>query len=432
MKNTTQTKSVRFIFMTIILDMMGIGLIVPVLPDVIRRFVSDPDQINHYFGYFVAIYALMQFVASPILGALSDRFGRRPVLLSSLLGAAIDYVFMAFANTLPLLFIGRVVSGLSGASLTVANSYMADISNDDNRSANFGLIGAAFGIGFVAGPVLGGVLGHFNPVAPFIGAAVLNLINFVFGYFVLPESLDLKLRRPLEYKKMNPLSSLAQVFKQKSIFIFLITYGLLFLAGQVHPSIWTLYTEYKFGWTSWQVGLSLSFVGLVFGFSQAVLTKKLVPKLGEYKALKIGLFFSCLGFILYSVVPLGWMIYLIMLVTCLSGLATPCLQSIMTKKIAPDRQGELQGSLVSITSITSILAPLLYTQSFNWAIHYTSVAFQFPGLPYLIAAIIVFISWVLLSKNLRHQHQTSTSSVRIKNEKINSMYSISICDQFIC
>ena len=400
MKNQQKTKSVKFIFFTIVLEMMGIGLIVPVLPDVIRRFVTTPEEINHYFGYFVATYALMQFFASPILGGLSDRFGRRPVLLSSLFGAALDYIFMAFAPTLGLLFVGRVISGLTGAGITVANSYMADVSDDSNRAANFGLIGAAFGIGFVLGPTLGGILGHYNPMAPFIAAAILNFINFLFGVFVLPESLDLSLRRKLDYKKLNPFSSLSKLFQQKHLLIFIGVYGLVFLAGQVHPSIWTLYTEHKFAWTSWQVGLSLSVVGVVFGFSQAVLTKRLVPQWGEVKALKIGLFFNAIGFLLFASATEGWMMYLIIAGTCLSGMANPCLQSLMTKQVEPNRQGELQGGLVSITSIACIVAPLLYSNAFDWATR-NQFTFDLSGLPYFIAASIVFISWILLMKTLK-------------------------------
>lgn len=401
-KNLKQ-KSLPFIFITVVLDMMGIGLIIPVLPDVIRRFNSDPETVNLYFGYFVALYALMQFVASPLLGGLSDRFGRRPILLSSLFGAALDYLFMAFAPTLTLLFCGRIISGLTGASMTVANSYMADISDDTNRSSNFGLIGAAFGLGFVLGPVLGGLLSHINPAAPFIGAAVLNLLNFIFGYFILPESLDKAHRRKIDLKKMNPFSSLNKILNEKHLLIYFIIYGLMFLAGHVHPSIWTLYTEHKFLWTSWQVGLSLSVVGIVFGLSQAVLTKKLVPRWGEKKSVKVGLFFSALGFLLYATAQQGWMMYAIIVGTCLSALATPCLQSIMTREVAADRQGELQGGLVSITSITSIMAPLLYSNTFNWAVK-NQQDVDLTGLPYFIAAAIVFVSWILLTKTLQKNH----------------------------
>ncbi len=404
MSSVQNKKPIQFIFATIVLDMLGIGLIIPVLPDVIRRFSSDPHQITVLFGYFVAVYALMQFVASPILGSLSDRFGRRPILLSSLFGAAVDYIFMAFAPTLLLLFIGRVFSGLTGASMTVANSYMADISTDENRSANFGLIGAAFGIGFIAGPLIGGVLGHYGSETPFLAAAFLNFLNFIFGLFILPESLSKEHRRQIDIKKLNPFTSISKVLNNKPIFYFIIIYALLFLAGNVHPSIWTLYTEHRFNWSPLQVGLSLSFVGLIFGFSQAVLTKKLVPKWGEIKALKVGLVFSALAFILYGVVPFGWMMYLVMLLTLLSGLAMPCLQSLMTKQVEANRQGELQGGLVSLSSLSAIAAPLLYTSSFNWVLSQTHLPYLM-GLPYLIAALIVFCCWVLLARKLQKKNE---------------------------
>lgn len=397
---TTNQKSIYFIFITIVLDMLGIGLIIPVLPDVIRRFSVDPSEVNHLFGYFVATYAAMQFLASPVLGNLSDRFGRRPVLLVSLFGASIDYLFMAFAPSLKFLFVGRVISGLTGASMTVANSFMADISDDSNRSANFGLIGAAFGLGFIVGPLLGGALGHFGAHIPFLAAAALNFINFIFGVFILPESLSFEKRRSIEWSKFNPFSSVVKILKPSVILSYVVIYLLLFLAGNVHPSIWTLYTEHKFAWTSLQVGISLSFVGLIYGFSQAVLTKKIVPIWGETKALQVGIFFNAIGFVLYAVAPYGWMMYAIMIVSSLSGLAMPCLQSMMTKLVEPNRQGELQGGLVSLSSVASILAPLIYTNTFNWSIQSGSWL-KFEGLPYLIAAIIVFASWLVLQRKQR-------------------------------
>lgn len=397
---TTNQKSIYFIFITIVLDMLGIGLIIPVLPDVIRRFSVDPSEVNHLFGYFVATYAAMQFLASPVLGNLSDRFGRRPVLLVSLFGASIDYLFMAFAPSLKFLFVGRVISGLTGASMTVANSFMADISDDSNRSANFGLIGAAFGLGFIVGPLLGGALGHFGAHIPFLAAAALNFINFIFGVFILPESLSFEKRRSIEWSKFNPFSSVVKILKPSVILSYVVIYLLLFLAGNVHPSIWTLYTEHKFAWTSLQVGISLSFVGLIYGFSQAVLTKKIVPIWGETKALQVGIFFNAIGFVLYAVAPYGWMMYAIMIVSSLSGLAMPCLQSMMTKLVEPNRQGELQGGLVSLSSVASIFAPLIYTNTFNWSIQSGSWL-KFEGLPYLIAAIIVFVGWLVLQRKQR-------------------------------
>lgn len=399
MSTAENKKPIVFIFITIVLDMLGIGIIIPVLPDVIRRFTTEPSAVTDLFGYFVATYAVMQFVASPVLGSLSDRFGRRPILLGSLLGASIDYVFMAFAPTLGLLFVGRVISGLTGASMTVANSYMADISTDENRSANFGMIGAAFGVGFIAGPMVGGALGHWGPTAPFLAAAVLNFLNFLFGVFLLPESLSPQHRRKVEIRKLNPFSTLKKLFGNHAILVFILAYTLSFLAGNVHPSIWTLYTEHKFGWSPFQVGLSLSLVGVVFGFSQAVLTKKLVPKWGEEKSLLIGVVVSTLSFVLYASVTEGWMIYLVVVASCLSGLAMPCLQSMMTKQCPPDRQGELQGGLVSLASLASIAAPLIYTQSFKIAT-VPGTAVWFSGLPYFVASLISLMSFVLLVRKL--------------------------------
>jgi len=391
-------KSMYFIFATIMLDMIGIGLIMPVLPDVIRRFISDPGQVTENFGYFIAIYAVMQFVASPILGGLSDQFGRRPILLGSLLGAGIDYIFMALAPTLNLLFLGRVIAGLTGASMTVANSYIADISDDSNRSSNFGMIGAAFGIGFIAGPIIGGLLGHFGPHMPFYGAAVLNILNFLFGLFILPESLKPENRRVVQWKKLNPFTTIINTMKIPGMGLFVVTYAFLFLAGNVHPSVWTLYTESKFGWNSIQVGVSLSFVGLIYGLSQSLLTTKLVPKWGEQKSLIIGIFFNAFGFLLYGIAPFGWMMYGIMVVSALQGLSMPCLQSIMTKKVDPHYQGELQGGLVSVGSVTAILAPIIYTNMFNWGTSKQETLLF--GTPYYVATLFALAALFLVQKSL--------------------------------
>ncbi len=390
---------IYFIFATIMLDMIGIGLIIPVLPDVIRRFIADPGQVTENFGYFIAVYAVMQFVASPILGGFSDQFGRRPILLGSLLGAGIDYIFMALAPTLNLLFLGRIIAGLTGASMTVANSYIADISDDSNRSSNFGMIGAAFGIGFIAGPIIGGLLGQLSPQMPFYGAAVLNILNFLFGLFILPESLKKENRRVVNWRKLNPFTTIVNTMKIPGMSLFVLTYALLFLAGNVHPSIWTLYTESKFGWNSIQVGVSLSFVGLIYGMSQSLLTSKLVPKWGESKSLVIGIFFNAFGFLLYGIAPYGWMMYGIMVVSALQGLSMPCLQSIMTKKVDVRYQGELQGGLVSVGSVTAILSPLIYTHSFNWGSQ--SGEYILLGAPYFVASVFGLLALFLVRKGLK-------------------------------
>lgn len=380
--------SVRFIFATIFLDALGIGLLVPVFPDVIRRFGHDPQFVNHYYGYFISSYALMQFLASPILGSLSDRYGRRPVLLVSLLGAGLDYVLMAFAPTLGLLFAGRIVSGLTGASMTVASSYMADISDDSNRSANFGMIGAAFGLGFIVGPALGGLLGNYGHQMPFIAAAVMNLLNFAFGLFILPESLPADHRRQIHLSKLNPFHSILKVLNPATpMGIMVWIYLLLYLAGQSHPSIWTLYTQYKFNWTALHVGLSLSVVGLMVAIGQGWLTRIMIPKMGERAAVFFGLWLYFLDFFLYAIATKSWMMFAIMPLIAVSGVAGPALQSLISKNTPPQEQGELQGSLISIASLTAIVGPLLYTDLFA---RYTAADSKwiFPGMPYLAAALI--------------------------------------------
>ncbi len=389
-----KTASVRFIFATIFLDALGIGLLIPVLPDVIRRFNSDAQFVSEYFGYFVAVYALMQFVASPVLGSLSDRFGRRAILLVSLLGAGLDYLLMAFAPNLGILFLGRIISGLTGASMTVASSYMADISDDANRSANFGMIGAGWGLGFICGPLLGGILGDISPIMPFLGAAALNLLNFVFGYFVLPESLPENRRRQVEIKKMNPLVSVVKVLKPSPILVLIWIYILLFLGGQSHPSIWTLYTELKFGWTPREVGFSLAFVGLVMGASQGGLTRVVIPRLGEPRSLLLGIFTYMVGFALFGLADKGWMMYAIVAIFSISGVAMPALQSLIAKRIPSNEQGELQGTLVGLASLTAIIGPLFYTKIFSY---FTSAEapFQFAGAPYIGAAAVCSVALIL-------------------------------------
>jgi DHA1 family tetracycline resistance protein-like MFS transporter len=379
--------SVPFIFITILLDAIGVGLLIPVLPDVLRRFFTDATSVSSHYGIFIAVYALMQFVASPVLGSLSDHFGRRAILLLSLFGSSIDYLVMAFAPTLGILYAGRVVSGLTGASMTVASSYMADISTDQNRSANFGMIGAAWGFGFIAGPLLGGLLSSHGPTAPFLVAALLNFLNFLFGMFVLPESLIPSRRRKIRYENMNPFKSLRKVLRPSPYMPLIWVYFLLFLAGQVHPANWTLYTQMKFGWSTWQVGLSLSFVGVVVAVSQGWLTRILIPRMGEERALTMGVWIYVVSFVLFGIATQGWMMYAIIVFFALSGVAIPALQSIVARHVPPNEQGELQGSLVSLGSLSSILGPLVFTWLF---VKFTKpdAAFYFPGAAYMGAAVI--------------------------------------------
>ena len=384
----------RFIFVTILLDAMGLGLLIPVLPDVLRRFGTDSTFVSQQFGAFVGVYALMQFVASPVLGSLSDRYGRRPILLVSLLAAGVDYLFMAFAPTLPLLYLGRVIAGLTGASMTVASSYIADISDDKNRSANFGMIGAAWGVGFIAGPLVGGLVSRMGPTAPFIVAAILNMANFVFGVFVLPESLGKDNRRNVKLSRLNPLASVIKVLKPSPFVALIWVYFILCLAGQVHPVNWTLYTQLKFGWTAWQVGLSLSFVGVTIAAANGGLTRVIIPRLGEARSLTFGLVIYVIGFLAFSFASQGWMMYAIMLVFATSGVAMPALQSIVSRHVPSNEQGELQGSLMSLGSLAAVIAPAIYTGLF---VRFTRVGdgLYFPGAAYAGAAAICLVALAL-------------------------------------
>jgi DHA1 family tetracycline resistance protein-like MFS transporter len=379
-----------FIFVTILLDAIGMGLLIPVLPDVLRRFSSDPSVVSSWFGWFIGVYSAMQFVASPVLGSLADRFGRRPVLLVSLLGAGLDYVLMAFAPNLGLLFAGRVVSGLTGASMTVASSYIADISDDSNRAANFGVVGAAWGLGFITGPAIGGLLGDWGASAPFLAAAALNLVNFAFGLFVLPESLPADERRPLDPGRLNPLASISRVLRPSPVLPLVLVYFLLWVGGNVHPCNWTLYTQARFHWTSREVGLSLSFVGLVIALVQGGLVKVAIERLGEKNALRLGTLVYVVGFALFGLATQGWMMYAILAFFGLSGLAMPALQGIVSRGVPANEQGELQGSLVSLGSLASIVAPTLYTPLF---VHFTTPGnARFEGAAYVGASVVCLVA----------------------------------------
>lgn len=386
-----------FIFITVTLDMVGIGLVIPSLPDIMRRFVSSETSVSEYFGYFIALYALMQFIASPLLGALSDRFGRRSILLVSLFVAGLDYLLMAYAPTLEILFIGRVISGLTGANITVAMAYVADVSDDKNRSANFGLIGAAFGLGFIIGPAIGGLLGHAGPHYPFLVAAGMNLLNFLFGFFILPESLPKENRRSIDMRKTNPLTSLLKAFKARHLLGLLFVHFLFQLAGQTHPSIWTLYTETRFQWTTAQVGLSLALVGLLSAISQAWLTRIMIPKIGERRAVVLGALGYAVSFALFGFANQGWMMYAILIFSSIFWICQPALQALISHNTPSQEQGELQGTLVSLSSLASIITPLVATKLFS-VFTADHQGLYIPGAPYYFAAFVALISWAIMMR----------------------------------
>lgn len=401
---SSTTTSATFIFITLVIEAMGFGIVMPVLPDVIRRFVTGESDVATIYGYFIAVYALLQFLFAPVLGRLSDKYGRRPVLLLSLFGTGVDYVFMAIAPTLGLLFLGRLISGICGASYTVATAYMADISDDSNRAKNFGLMGAGFGLGFILGPALGGIVASQGAAYPFLVSAGLNLLNFLFGYFVLPESLPKSIRRDFVWSELNPFRSLVVLTSMKSIFLLVVAYLLLQLAGQTHPSIWAIYTEARFGWTAAEVGISLAAVGLLSALSQGGLTGPLVKRFGERKVGLWGALGEGFGFIAYGLATTGFMLYGVLFVSSLFWAAHPALQSLISRAIPAGKQGELQGALMSLTSLTAVVNPLIMTRIFAT----TSVAggaFYLPGAPYYIAGVLGLGAFIAIWRWEKQHHE---------------------------
>lgn len=394
---STHTTRASFIFVTMVIEAMGFGIVMPVLPDVIRKFISDEAQVTTTFGYFVAVFALLQFLFAPIMGRLSDKYGRRPVLLSSLLGTGIDYVFMALATSLPVLFIGRFISGFTGASYTVATAYIADISDDSNRSKNFGLIGAGFGVGFILGPALGGLVAGYGLAVPFLLSAGLNLLNFIFGYFFVPESLKPELRRDFNFKDLNPFKSLRVLSSMSTIIMLVIAHVAIQLAGQTHPSIWAIYTETRYGWTPKEIGLSLGAVGILHIISQGILTGHFVKWFGEHRVAKWGMLGEALALAAFGLAANGTMVYVILIVSSAFGASQPVLQSLISKDISADKQGELQGALMSLMSLTAVINPLIMTRIFSFTSQHDS-AIYLPGSPYFLAGFFGLIAFVAVWK----------------------------------
>ena len=389
-----------FIFITLLVDVMGWGLIIPVMPQLIADLKGiSINEASSYGAWLLSSYAIVQFLCAPIIGNLSDKYGRRPVLLISLLGFGIDYLFLALAPTYGWLFIGRIIAGITGASFTTASAYIADISTNENRAKNFGLIGAAFGLGFVIGPALGGLHATFGTRAPFYAAAVLCLLNVVYGYFVLPESLSKENRREFEWRRANPFGSLQFILKKPSLTGLAVVYFLIYFAAQSVQANWNFFTIYRFHWSEKLVGLSLAAVGLLVGLIQGGLTRVVNPRLGNSRSIYIGLLLYTLGLTLFAFASEGWMMFVFLIPYCLGGIAGPALQSIITVQVSPREQGELQGSLTSIMSLTTIIGPITMNNLFYY---FTSPAapFHFAGVSFLLAAVLMllasFIAWLAL------------------------------------
>jgi DHA1 family tetracycline resistance protein-like MFS transporter len=400
-----------FIFVTLLIDVIGFGIIIPVMPKLIQGLTGGTvSEAANYGGWLIAAYALTQFVCAPIVGGLSDRYGRRPVLLASLFGFGIDYLFLAFAPTLSWLFVGRVVAGLMGASFTTAGAYIADISTPENRAQNFGMIGAAFGLGFIIGPVIGGLLGDMGPRTPFIAAAILTLLNWLYGFFILPESLKKENRRAFEWKRANPVGTLISLSRYKVISGLFVALAFVYVSAHAVQSNWSYYTIEKFKWTPSMIGISLGVVGFVFAIVQGGLIRIIIPKLGQQRSVYFGLALYALGFLLYAIATEGWMMYAVTIVYCLGGIAGPALQGIMSGVIPPNEQGELQGGFTSLMSLSSIVGPLLMNGIFSFFVAANSPIYL-PGAAMLLGAVLTLISSLLARKTLKAHFAKTPASV---------------------
>lgn len=393
--------AIRFIFITLLLDVIGLGLIIPVFPQLIGELIhGNMSEASQWSGLLTFAYAFMQFVCAPVIGNLSDQYGRRPILLLSLFGFGIDYIFLSLAPTIWWLFLGRIIAGMFGASFTTASAYIADISTPENRARNFGMIGAAFGLGFIIGPGLGGLLGELGPRVPFIAAAVLTFINVIYGYFVLPESLDKEHRRPFEWKRANPLGSLLQLKKYKGVGGLIVAMTFLYIAGHAVQSTWTFYNIEKFQWSNALMGLSLTFIGLLVALIQGGLIRYINPKLGNEKSIYVGLGLYSVGLLLFAFASEGWMMFVFLVPYCLGGIGGPALQSIISGNVPKNEQGELQGALTSMMSATSIVGPLLMTNLFAWFTR-PDAAVKFAGAPFLAGSVLMLISALLAARTMK-------------------------------
>lgn len=399
MSGRPRAAALIFIFITVLVDVIGLGIIIPVLPSLIMELTGEGlSTASRYGGWLMFAYASVQFMAAPVLGGLSDQYGRRPILLASLFGFGLDYILQGLAPTIGWLFIGRILAGITGASFTTASAYIADISAPEKRSQNFGLIGAAFGLGFIIGPVIGGVLGQFGPRVPFFAAAALTLINWLYGYFVIPESLALENRRPFNWRRANPLGTMLQLRHYPVIVSLVGVLVCVYLAGFATQSTWAYYTMEKFSWNEAAVGYSLGFVGLIVALVQGGLTRVVIPKIGQIRSVYIGLFLYTIGFLGFAFASAGWMMYAVMIPYGLAGIAGPALQGIMSNQVPNNAQGELQGALTSLVSFTSIIGPPVMTNLFaHFTRHDTSL--YFPGAPFLTGSVLTFLGllWAIRS-----------------------------------
>jgi MFS transporter, DHA1 family, tetracycline resistance protein len=395
-----------FVLVTVLLDTLGVGLIIPVAPRLVASFLgNDLSAASRYFGILFSLYSVMQFLFSPVLGGLSDRFGRRPVILTSLLGAGVSYLFSGFAPALGWLFAGRTIAGIAGASFVPAGAYIADVTPPEKRAQNFGLLGAAFGLGFIFGPALGGALGDISLRVPYFAAAGLNFVNLLYGLLVLPESLRRENRRPFSFVRANPAGALRALFRHPIVRGLTGTMFCSFMAQMILQSIWALYNQGRFGWSARQVGFSLMVAGMATAVVQGGLVRALTPRLGERRLLVAGLVMGGLSHVAFGCANRTWMMFLILLPLALGGLAGPATQAIISRAVGPKEQGELQGSINTLSTIAAIVGPLVGATLFGRFGSETATPYV-PGAPFFAGAAFSALGLALALRLLARTPET--------------------------
>ncbi|MEZ5553203.1 MAG: TCR/Tet family MFS transporter [Pseudomonadales bacterium] len=398
MRRPTGSQAFAFVFITALLDSIGFGIIMPVLPQLVMEVTGEGlAGAARYGGGLMFAYAGMQFFLAPVIGNLSDRFGRRPILLASLFVLSIDYLIMWWAPSFAWLLLGRIIAGAAASTYSTCNAFVADISPPEKRAQNFGLMGAAFGAGFIIGPVIGGFMGEFGPRVPFLAAAVLSMANLLYGFLVLPETLPVDRRRAFLWARANPTGTLSALRRYPMVFGLIGAYFLFQLGHHVLPATWSYFAIERFDWSPKEIGYSLGAVGVLMVLNQAVLLRYALPKLGTRRAGIVGFSFSIFAFVAYAFATQGWMIYVIMIPGALQGFASPAMQGIMSGEVPGNEQGELQGGLASMSSLTSILSPPFMTQVFAFFTA-TGTPLYLPGAPFLAAAVLTVMGLVLFMR----------------------------------
>jgi DHA1 family tetracycline resistance protein-like MFS transporter len=409
MKKNQKQAAIGFIFITMLIDITGWGIIIPVIPKLIKELIhGDISEAAKYGGWLTFAYAITQFICAPLIGNLSDKFGRRPIILISLFAFALDYLLLAFSPTIAWLFLGRIIAGLTGASITTASAYIADVSTPENRAKNFGMIGAAFGLGFIIGPVIGGLLGQYGSRVPFYAAAILCMLNFLYGYFILPESLDKENRRDFEWKRANPITAFLRLKKYPSLLGLIFAIFLLYVGSHAVHSNWSFFTMYRFHWDEKMVGISLGAVGLLVGIVQGGLIRWTSPRLGNEKSIYIGLMLYTVGMLLFAFATQSWMMFVFLIPYCLGGIAGPALQATVSSKVPANEQGEIQGTMASLMSASAIIGPPMMTNTFYFFTH-KEAPFQFAGAPFVLGSFLMLLSTLLAFYSLK-KHFTSNKN----------------------